>query len=223
MRVCPNCRAEINDFDSICEYCGSQLPVNTEFESALKNATEILEKLKKISSDSYNLEKRDYDFYNSSNLKIENIKNIYGESKEVQKLSDEIEHLKQKLELKIKEFKKSQYRKTKFFTVLISILAEFSIFLICILTYMFEKEDVLGFVAGIPGLIGFLLGLGLCYDSGYGWAGAFGGLIAGGLFGYLLYFLVAIPIGQLIFIVGGTISLIVYSSCRIKKAKKQWL
>lgn len=223
MRVCPNCRAEINDFDPICEYCGSQLPINTEFESALKTAAQILEKLKTFSSDSYNLEKRDYDFYNSSNLKIENIKTIYSESKEVQKISDEIEHLKSKLELKIKEFKKSQYRKNKFFTVLISILAEFSIFLICILTYMFDKEDVLGFVAGIPGLIGFLLGFGLSYDSGYSWAGAFGGLIVGGLFGYILYFLVAIPIGQLIFIVGGTISLIVYSVCRIKKAKKQWL
>lgn len=223
MRVCPNCRAEVNDFDSICEYCGSLLPVNTEFESAVKNAAEILEKLKEFSSDSYNLEKRDYDFYNSSNLKIENIKNIYGESKEVQKISDEIEHLKLKLELKIKEFKKSQYRKTKLLTVLISVLAEFSIFLICILTYMFNKENVLGFVAGIPGLIGFLLGLGLSYDSGYGWGGAIGGMIVGGLLGYLLYFLVAIPIGQLIFIVGGTISLTVYSICRIKKAKKQWL
>lgn len=223
MRVCPSCRAEVNDFDSVCEYCGSQLPVNTEFESVLKNVMEILEKLKKFSLDSYNLEKRDYDFYNSSNLKIENIKNIYGESKEIQKISDEAEHLKQKLELKIKEFKKSQYRKTKLLTVLISVLGEFSIFLICILTYMFDKEDVLGFVAGIPCLIGLLAGLGLSYDSGYGWAGAFGGLIVGGLFGYLLYFLVAIPIGQLIFIVGGTISLIIYSICRIKKAKKQWL
>lgn len=223
MRVCPNCRAEVNDFDSICEYCGSQLPVNTEFESALKNVREILEKLKEFLSDSYNLEKRDHDFYNSSNLKIENIKNIYGESKEVQKISDEIEHLKPKLELKIKEFKKSQCRKTKFLTVLISILAEFLIFLICILTYMFDKKDVLGFVAGIPSLIGFLLGIGLCYDSGYGWAGAFGGLIVGGLLGYFLYFLVAIPVGQFIFIVGGTISLIIYSICRIKKAKKQWL
>lgn len=223
MRVCPNCRAEVNDFDSICEYCGSLLPVNTEFESAVKNAAEILEKLKEFSSDSYNLEKCDYDFYNSSNLKIENIKNIYGESKEVQKISDEIEHLKPKLELKIKEFKKSQYRKTKFFTVLISVLAEFSIFLICILVFAFDSEDVKTFVVGIPGLIGLLAGLGLSYDSGYGWGGAIGGMIVGGLLGYLLYFLVAIPIGQLIFIVGGTISLIVYSICRIKKAKKQWL
>lgn len=223
MRVCPNCRAEVNDFDSVCEYCGSQLPVNTEFESALKNATEILEKLKEFSSSSYKIEKRDYDFYNSSKAKIENIKNIYSESKEFQKISDEIEHLNPKLESKIKEFKKSQYRKNKLLTVLISILAEFSIFLICILTYMFDKEDVLGFVAGIPSLIGFLIGLGLSYDSGYGWAGAFGGLIVGGLLGYFLYFLVAIPVGQLIFVVGGTISLIIYSICRIKKAKKEWL
>lgn len=223
MRVCPNCRAEVNDFDSICEYCGSQLPMNTEFESSLKEIAGILEKLKAFSSDSYSLEKRDYDFYNSSNLKVENIKNIYGESKEIQKISDEIEHLKQKLEVKIKEFKKSQYRKIKFLTVLISILAELAIFLICILTYLFDKEDVLGFVAGIPGLIGLLIGIGLSYDSGYSWAGAFGGLIVGGLLGYFLYFLVAIPVGQLIFIPGETIGLITYSVCKIKKAKKQWL
>ena len=28
MRFCPYCRAEVNDFDSECEYCGAELPLD---------------------------------------------------------------------------------------------------------------------------------------------------------------------------------------------------
>ena len=59
MRVCPVCRAELNDFDSICEYCGTELPVNIEFESCLTKAETIFNLFERISKDSYKLTKAD--------------------------------------------------------------------------------------------------------------------------------------------------------------------
>ena len=131
MRVCPVCRAEVNDFDSICEYCGTELPVNIEFESCLTKVETILNFFERISYDSYKLTKADLTFYKEYLTYIENAKELYGESQKLQEIIKKIEKINPSLQEKIKKYKKFQYKKTVITTILLSFLSIF-----CILTLL---------------------------------------------------------------------------------------
>ena len=48
-------------------------------------------------------------------------------------------------------------------------------------------------------------------------------MILGGFIGYLIFLLIATPIGQLIFLILGTVGVIVGTVCRIRGVKKKWL
>jgi len=76
---------------------------------------------------------------------------------------------------------------------------------LCTLVSVFNSDDVEGFVIGIPGLLGLLIGLGLSADSSYVWGGAIGGMLVGGLIGMLIFWLISNPIGQLLLLVFGTV------------------
>ena len=222
MRVCPVCRAEVNDFDSICEYCGTELPVNIEFESCLTKVETILNFFERILYDSYKLTKADLSSYNEYLPYIENAKELYGESQKLQEIINKIEKVNPPLQEKIKKYKKAQYKKTVITTILLSLLAVFGILILLALISIFDSEDVKTWVVGIPALICALIGAGLSADSGYLWGGFFGGIIVGGLIGYLIFLLIATPIGQLIFLIAGTAGVIVATVCRIRGAKKKW-
>ena len=180
MRVCPACRAELNDFDSICEYCGTELPVNIEFESCLTKAETIFNLSERISKDSYKLTK-EYLTY------IENAKELYGESQKLQEIIKKIEKINPSLQEKIKKYKKFQYKKTVITTILLSFLSIFGILTLLTLISIFNSEDVKTWTVGIPVLICALIGAGLSSDSGYLWGGFFGGMILGGFY-WLSYF-----------------------------------
>ena len=177
MRVCPACRAELNDFDSICEYCGTELPVNIEFESCLTKAETIFNLFERISKYSY----KGYLTY------IENAKELYGESQKLQEIIKKIEKINPSLQEKIKKYKKFQYKKTVITTILLSFLSIFGILTLLTLISFFNSEDVKIWTVGIPALICALIGAGLSSDSGYLWGGFFGGMILGGFY-WLSYF-----------------------------------
>lgn len=223
MRVCPVCRAEVNDYDSICEYCGSELPVNVEFESCLTKAEMIHNFFERTTIESYTLTKADVTSYNEYFSYIENAKELYGESQKLQQLIDKIEKLNPKLQEKIKKYKKTRYKKTVITTIILSLLSVFGILILLALVSIFDSEDVKTWVVGIPSLICAVIGAGLSSDSSYLWGGFFGGMIVGGIIGYLIFFLIATPIGQLIFLITGTVGVIVGTICRIRGAKKKWL
>lgn len=223
MRVCPVCRAEVNDYDSICEYCGSELPVNVEFESCLTKAEMILNFFERTTIESYKLTKADVTSYNEYLSYIESAKELYGESQKLQQLIDKIEKLNPKLQEKIKKYKKTRYKKTVITTIILSLLSVFGILILLALVSIFDSEDVKTWVVGIPSLICAVIGAGLSSDSSYLWGGFFGGMIVGGIIGYLIFFLIATPIGQLIFLITGTVGVIVGTICRIRGAKKKWL
>ena len=222
MRVCPVCRAEVNDFDSICEYCGTELPVNVEFESCLTKAETIFNLFERISKDSYKLTKADLTSYKEYLTYIENAKELYGESQKLQEIIKKIEKINPSLQEKIKKYKKFQYKKTVITTILLSFLSIFCILTLLTLISIFNPEDVKTWTVGIPALICALIGAGLSSDSSYLWGGFFGGMIVGGFIGYLIFLLIATPIGQLIFLIVGTVGVIVGTVCRIRGAKKKW-
>ena len=223
MRVCPVCRAEVNDFDSICEYCGTELPVNVEFESCLTKAEKIFNLFERISKDSCKLTKADLTSYKEYLTYIENAKELYGESQKLQEIIKKIEKINPSLQEKIKKYKKFQYKKTVITTILLSFLSIFGILTLLTLISIFSPEDVKTWTVGIPALICALIGAGLSSDSGYLWGGFFGGMMVGGFIGYLIFLLIATPIGQLIFLIVGTVGVIVGTVCRIRGAKKKWL
>ena len=223
MRVCPVCRAEVNDFDSICEYCGTELPVNVEFESCLTKAETIFNLFERISKDSYKLTKADLTSYKEYLTYIENAKELYGESQKLQEIIKKIEKINPSLQEKIKKYKKFQYKKTVITTILLSFLSIFCILTLLTLISIFNPEDVKTWTVGIPALICALIGAGLSSDSSYLWGGFFGGMIVGGFIGYLIFLLIATPIGQLIFLIVGTVGVIVGTVCRIRGVKKKWL
>ena len=222
MRVCPVCRAEVNDFDSICEYCGTELPVNVEFELCLTKAETIFNLFERISKDSYKLTKADLTSYKEYLTYIENAKELYGESQKLQEIIKKIEKINPSLQEKIKKYKKFQYKKTVITTILLSFLSIFCILTLLTLISIFNPEDVKTWTVGIPALICALIGAGLSSDSSYLWGGFFGGMIVGGFIGYLIFLLIATPIGQLIFLIVGTVGVIVGTVCRIRGAKKKW-
>lgn len=222
MRVCPVCRAELNDFDSICEYCGTELPVNIEFESCLTKAETIFNLFERISKDSYKLTKADLTSYKEYLTYIENAKELYGESQKLQEIIKKIEKINPSLQEKIKKYKKFQCKKTVITTILLSFLSIFGILTLLTLISIFSPEDVKTWTVGIPALICAFIGAGLSSDSGYLWGGFFGGMIVGGFIGYLIFLLIATPIGQLIFLIVGTVGIIVGTVCRIRGAKKKW-
>lgn len=221
MRACPSCRAEVNDFDSVCEYCGTELPLNEVFELAIKNAELLNHEAQSMLSESYKLTK--------SNLNIDrfvaavktlNIK--YSESELAQKKIVELNKSIRLLEEKIKSFKNRQYKKYRRNAIIFSILGIFAILILISLISTADPNDVEGFVVGIPSLLGLLIGLGLSADSGYAWGGAVVGMMVGGGIGYFIFWLIAIPIGQIIFLFGGTVGIIIGLILGLKKAKKKW-
>lgn len=222
MKICNVCRAEVNDFDSICEYCGSELPVNVEFESAIDKTTQVLDYLQRISNASYKIVKSDLRTYEDVLSYTCNVKALYAESRKAQDLIHKIEKIIPSLQDKIRKFKKSQYKKTLIFSLFLSVLCEFGILFLIALISAFDAENVKSFAVGIPALLCALIGAGLSSDSGYIWGGFFGGMIVGGLIGYLIFLLIGTSLGQLIFFIAGTIGLIVGTVCRIKGAKKKW-
>lgn len=223
MRVCPVCKAEVNDYDSICEYCGTELSVNIEFESCLTKVETILNFFERISYDSYKLTKADLSSYKEYLSYIENAKELYGESQKLQEIINKIEKVNPSLQEKIKKYKKAQYKKTVITTILLSLLAVFGILILLVLISIFDSEDVKTWAVGIPALICALIGAGLSSDSGYLWGGFFGGMIVGGIIGYLIFLLIATPVGQLIFLIAGTVGVIVGAIFRIRGARKKWL
>ena len=222
MRICPICKAEVNDFDSVCDYCGSELDLNIEFENAMSKAEEFFNALKRMSESACKLTNSDLKKYDEALSFVENVKSNYAESSRAQKILYEILKLEPAVSEKIKNFKKSQYRKTKALTVILSIIAEMSILFLLVLISVFNPEDVKTWAVSIPALICALIGAGLSSDSGYLWGGFFAGMFVGGIIGYLIFLLIATPIGQLIFLVAGTVGLIVGTVCRIRGAKKKW-
>lgn len=223
MRVCPTCRAEINDYDSICEYCGTELPLNEQFELAIKNSELIINEANVMISDSYKLKKIDLDIVDRLTSPSSYLKNNYSESDLALQRISQIEKLQTKLKDKIEKYKKAQYKKNIRNIVLLSILSEFTLFIFCALVSIFNPDDVEGFIVGIPGLLGLLIGLGLSADSSYVWGGAIVGMLAGGLIGMLIFWLISNPVGQLLLIFGGTIGVVLGIILGIKKAKQKWL
>lgn len=223
MRICQNCRAELNDFDSVCEYCGYEFPVNVEFESAMDKATQILNSLQRMTDASYKIVKADLRIYEEALSFTDNIKVLYSESRKAQDLIHIIEKTILSLQDKIQKFKKSQYTKTKIFSLFLYFLCEIGIFFLIVIVSVSDADTVKSFAVGLPAFLCALVGAGLSSDSGYIWGGFLGGMIVGGLIGYLIFLLIGTSLGQLIFIILGTIGLIVGTVCRIKGAKKKWL
>ena len=153
----------------------------------------------------------------------ENAKELYGESQKLQEIIKKIEKINPSLQEKIKKYKKFQYKKTVITTILLSFLSIFGILTLLTLISIFNSEDVKIWTVGIPALICALIGAGFSSDSGYLWGGFFGGMILGGFIGYLIFLLIATPIGQLIFLILGTVGVIVGTVCRIRGVKKKWL
>lgn len=48
MRICPVCKAEVSDFASSCEYCGTEIPLAAEYAAILQNAEFVLSKSENI-------------------------------------------------------------------------------------------------------------------------------------------------------------------------------
>ena len=223
MRLCPTCRALVSEYDSSCEYCGTELPIDEEFELAIKNAELILEEATKINEKSYKLKKYDLDIINRLESPKEYLEKNYSESELANKKISAINKIVISLKDKIKIFKKSQYRKSIRNIILISLFTEISIFLLCTLVFLFNPEDVESFVIGLPALIGLLLGIGITSDSSSALGGAIVGMIGGGLLGIVIFWLISTPFGQLILILVGTVSVILGIIFGIKKARKIWL
>lgn len=192
MRICQNCRAELNNFDSICEYCGYEFPVNVEFESAMDKATQILNSLQRMTDASYKIVKVDLRIYEEALSFTDNIKVLYSESRKAQDLIHRIE--KQFYPCKIK-FKKSQYTKTKIFSLFLSFLCEIGIFFLIVIVSVSDADTVKSFAVGLPAFLCALVGAGLSSDSGYIGGGFFVGMIIGGLIGYLIFLLIGTPLG----------------------------
>ena len=221
MRICPACGGAVNEFDSVCDYCGTELSINKEFEAAIKVIDQILISFKQVSNASHIITKSDLQMFDKAIFEIKNAKSIYGESRKMQRIIAEIEEIIPTVTEKIEKYKIIQYRKTEVFTILLSLLSIFGLFILLYLISIFDSEDVKTWVVGIPALICALIGMGLSSDSRHLWGAFLGGMIVGGIIGYLIFLLIGTSVGQLILLIAGTLGVIIFAVFRIKGAKRK--
>ncbi len=198
MRVCPLCKAEISDFDSQCEYCGKEIPLDPECETILQDAEFILLKAKDAINENTGGSKKIKDTMKSVARKIDFL-NQFEDVKKIKKLLNGLVQNQELLERKFISIRKKEKRRT----IIFSIIAEISIFLFLFLVSTFETESIETFIYGFFGVIFTVIGVALSKNF---WIG----LIVGALIAALLFWCVTTFIGKNALILIWTISIIIF-------------
>lgn len=214
MRFCPYCRAEVNDFDSECEYCGAELPLDEE-------AALIIEKIE-------NLLKNVNFVLNNQNEKASSIKacidniEVYkpilqplSENKPIAKYISELNSLQKQLEMKLEPLEKKEKRTKKIRIIVSSILAELILFILLFLVYFFGKEATGNVILAILGFGGIIIGVGFSGEKF--WMGFFSGLIGGIIMDYFVNWLFSTPMGQVILTIVWTSAIISFDIINLRK------
>lgn len=212
MRICPVCKAEVSDFDSSCEYCGTEIPLSAECATILQDAEFVLSKSENVFNEKKLKSKKIKDVIKSVSTTEETLSN-FDDSEKIKKLLLNLKRQKSILEAKLIPLQKKEHRKKITFTIILSIIAEIALFVIFALVSIFGKESVETFIYGILGLVFILTGIGF---SGNIWGGIIVGLLAAGLLGALFVWLVSSAVGQVFLILIWTICLIAFDVITIR-------
>ena len=143
MRVCPFCKAEISDFDSQCEYCGKEIPLDPECETILQDAEFVLQKAENAVNENSGGSKKIKDVMESVARKIDFLKQ-FEDVERIKKLLNSLAKNQELLEQKFISIRKKEKRRA----IIFSIFAEISIFLFLFLASNFEAESVETFIYG---------------------------------------------------------------------------
>ena len=214
MRICPYCRAEVNDFDSECEYCGAELPLDGEAASIIEKIENLLSNVRFV--------------LNNQNEKASSIKSCISnietflqcieplsENKPIAKSISELKSLKKQLEDRLFPLEKKERRRTTVRTIVFSIIAEITLFIVFLLVLIFGKEATENAISIALGIIGIVVGIGLINENF--WTGFFSGLIGGVILSCLVNWLVSTPIGQIILLVTWTIGIVSFDIYKLRK------
>lgn len=213
MRICPVCKAEVSDFESKCEYCGTEIPLNSECSAILKNAEFVFSKSDEILNKKKIKAKEIKESIKSISIIEDSLIN-FAESEKILKLLSDLKKRKEMLEQKLVPIKKQERLKKILLTIILSIIAEIALFVIFLLVDIYGKSSVEKVVYGIVGIVFIILGMGISKDL---WTGFFGGLIVAAIIGALFTWLVASVTGQIALIFIWTISIIVFDVITLRK------
>ena len=208
VRNCPVCKAEVGDFESACEYCGTEIPLATEYASILQNAEYVLSKSEiivgaKIIKETIQLI--------STN---EEVLAPFLEQQKIQEFLKKLKTQKSILEEKLGPIQKKEHKKKTILTIILSIFSEIALFVVFALVAFFGKTTVENFIYGILGLLFIAIGIGLSENI---WVGIIGGALAAALIGALFIWLVASAAGQIALIFIWTISVILFDVITLRK------
>lgn len=214
IRICPVCRADIDIFSSVCDYCDAEIALPEETEAILRNAQAVL--------------KESDELLNSPEIKsskaektVEKIKTVleilstFEESAAVRPICSGLKKNQMFLEEKIPPLKKKERKKLIALTVLLSLISEFVLLFVFMLAAFLGRENIETVVLGGLGLFGLIIGAMFMNDSPV--AGAIGGLILGEIIGGLIVWLISYSIGQFVLFIGWTIFIIIFDAIRLRK------
>ncbi len=213
VRNCPVCKAEVGDFESACEYCGTEIPLATEYASILQNAEYVLSKSeiivgeKKVKS---KIIKETIQLISTN----EEVLAPFLEQQKIQEFLKKLKTQKSILEEKLGPIQKKEHKKKTVLTIILSIFSEIALFVVFALVAFFGKTTVENFIYGILGLLFIAIGIGLSENI---WVGIIGGALAAALIGALFIWLVASAAGQIALIFIWTISVILFDVITLRK------
>lgn len=213
MRICPVCKAEVSDFASSCEYCGTEIPLAAEYAAILQNAEFVLSKSENILTEKKLKSRKITDALKSITATEETLFN-FEESEKIKKILANLKKQKSILEEKLIPLQKKEHRKKIVLTIILSIIVEIALFIIFALVSIFGKESVEIFIYGILGIFFILVGIVLSENI---WVGIIGEALAAGLLGALFVWLVSSAIGQIVLILIWTVCLIVFDVITLRK------
>lgn len=215
MRVCPICRAEVDDFCKCCEYCGYELGVTKEYSLLIQNAELLLAEIEKFLNDTKQ-KKEATQLIKSVEILIEELTTKYINSREIQNIVNLLNEKKNLIQSKNNIIGKKLNKRKRISTVIFSIISEILLIAILIADNLIDISLIETFVIGGVGFICGLFGLGIG-----GIVGVILGLVFGGLLGKLLFVLITTSIGKIISFLLWQFILIVINVISLKNVKSR--
>ena len=206
-RVCPSCRAPIPETSIVCEYCGHALEVappsegegprtENKLESALREANDLLSKLKRYNHASYRVIGIEHSTVDKAEAAARNLEVFAGDNKKVLLVVDEVRLLIDETNKRLKKVAAGEGRRRLLLTILDFIGVEVLVAVLVWLGHVVDGESLntwlVGGLALVGGILGGILGA---------FVGIIAGLIAGGLVGLLFMWLMSSLAGNIILFV----------------------
>ena len=215
MRVCPVCRAELNDFESVCEYCGTEISLSDKNKALLENISFVLNSSNILINSNTANSKKIIETISWITDLIVSISD-YSDFPKISELLKQLEKNKSLLEQKLLSVEHIERKNKVIITFLLSFVVEIVLFVIFLLVALYGKDKSESIIYGLLTTAGLIFGAYIFSNSTMLGGAIVGGFI-GGIFSAIVSWLVISSIGQMILFLIFTISLVIVNIFSLRR------